>query len=157
MEIRPITLKAANAFVGRYHRHHKPVTGCKFAISCYDNDNLVGVAICGRPVSRILDDGVTLEVNRCCTDGTKNACSMLYGATCRTAKAMGYKRVITYTLQSEPGISLRAAGFYCDGVAGAPVWTGKRSGRNNGVPPEYKTRWIKIFGGGENADKPEGD
>ncbi len=151
MEIRPINLKSANAFVVQHHRHHKPVAGYKFAVACYDDDKLVGVAICGRPVSRLLDNGVTLEINRCCTDGTRNACSMLYGASYRVAKAMGYKRVITYTLQSELGASLKAAGFINDGKAGAPQWTGKRSGRNNGVPAEYKTRWIKLIGGGDNA------
>lgn len=146
MEIRPITLKSANNFVNLYHRHHKPVAGCKFAVALYDDEILVGVAICGRPISRILDDGLTLEINRCCTDGTKNACSMLYGACCRVAKAMGYKKVITYTLQSETGVSLKAAGFIDDGIAGAPKWTGKRSGRDNGVPAERKTRWIKQMG-----------
>lgn len=82
LEIVPITLKEANAFVERYHRHHKPVTGHKFSIACGDimRDEIVGVAIVGRPVSRYLDDGWTLEVNRLCTDGTKDACSMLYAA-----------------------------------------------------------------------------
>lgn len=152
MEIRPITLKSANAFVDQHHRHHKPVVGCKFAIACYNNDNLVGVAICGRPVSRYLDDGLTLEVNRLCTNGTKNACSFLYSAACRVAKAMGYKLVITYTLQSENGASLKASGFVCDGIAGAPVWTGKRSGHDNGVPAERKKRWSKMLFGGESND-----
>ena len=104
-----------------------------------------GVAICGRPVSRHLDDGLTLEINRLCTDGTKNACSILYGACARIAKNMGYKRVITYILKSENGASLKASNFICEGEAGGEMWTGKRSGRDNGVPKEKKTRWAKYF------------
>ena len=111
MEIRPITFREAKAFNAIYHRHNPNTVGCKFCLSCWDNDQLVGVAICGRPVGRYLDDGMTCEINRCCTDGTYNACSMLYGASCRVAKAMGYKTIITYTLQSEPGTSLKASGF----------------------------------------------
>ena len=78
LTIQPITLRKANEYVKKNHRHHSSVTGCRFAISCYDNDRLCGVAICGRPVSRYLDDGLTLEINRLCTDGTPNACSKLY-------------------------------------------------------------------------------
>ena len=146
LEIKPITLKDANEFVRQYHRHHKPTVGHKFSISCVNGDNeLCGVAICGRPVSRYLDDGETLEINRLCTDGTYNACSKLYGACARIAKDMGYKRIITYILQSENGASLKASNFICEGESGGEVWTGKRSGRDNGVPPEKKTRWAKYF------------
>lgn len=77
MEIRPITFKTACEFVNAHHRHHKATVGCKFCIGLYDGEILVGVAICGRPVSRYLDDGLTCEINRLCTDGTRNACSML--------------------------------------------------------------------------------
>lgn len=80
LELCPMTLKEANAYVEQHHRHHKPVTGHKFSIGCSDGEKIVGVAIVGRPVSRHLDDGWTLEVNRLCTDGTHNACSMLYAA-----------------------------------------------------------------------------
>ena len=118
MQLAPITLKAANEFVSSYHRHHRASVGHKFSIGVKENDRLVGVAICGRPVSRILDDGYTLEINRLCTDGTHNACSMLYAASARAAKAMGYKRIITYILESEPGTSLAAAGFQNEGEAG---------------------------------------
>ena len=143
--IKPISLKDANAFITAYHRHHKAVRGCKFCISLVDEDNnIVGVAICGRPVSRYLDDGDTLEVNRLCTNGYKNACSRLYGACCRIAKEMGYKRVITYTLESESGASLKASNFVCEGTAGGKIWTGTRC-RDNGVPPEMKTRWVKSL------------
>lgn len=145
LHIRPCTLKDANCFVAEYHRHHKPTVGHKFSIACYDDDKLVGVAICGRPVSRYLDNGYVLEINRLCTDGTYNACSILYGACARIAKDMGYSKIITYILQSENGASLKASGFICEGEAGGEVWTGKRSGRDNGVPHEKKTRWAKYF------------
>ena len=85
-----VSLKEANAFVAAHHRHHKPVTGHKFSIGCAAEGRLVGVAIVGRPVSRYLDNGLTLEVTRLCTTGEKNACSMLYSAAARTAKAIGY-------------------------------------------------------------------
>ena len=148
LEIRPITLKEANNFVTQYHRHHKATVGHKFSISCVDtndDDRLCGVAICGRSVSRVLDDGTVLEVNRLCTDGTYNACSKLYGACARIAKDMGYKKIITYILKSENGASLRASNYICEGEAGGEVWTGKRSGRDNGVPKEKKTRWSITF------------
>ena len=114
----PVSLKAANAFVAEHHRHHKPVTGHKFSLGCVQNGRLVGVAIVGRPVSRYLDDGMTLEVNRLCATGEKNVCSFLYGAAARAARALGYGRIITYTLDTEPGTSLRAAGWLCAGTAG---------------------------------------
>ncbi len=111
LEIVPMTLREANAYVEQNHRHHGPVAGHKYSIGLSDGEKIVGVAIVGRPVSRHLDDGWTLEVNRLCTDGTKNACSMLYAAAWRAARAMGYKRLITYILESENGASLRAAGW----------------------------------------------
>lgn len=100
LTLTPINLKTANAFVQQYHRHHKPTRGHKFSIGVSENGALVGVAICGRPVARRLDDGYTLEVNRLCTDGTPNACSILYAAAYRAARAMGYNRVITYILDA---------------------------------------------------------
>ena len=118
LQIRPITFKEASDFINKYHRHNKATVGCKFCISCWDDDRLCGVAVCGRPVSRYLDDGETVEINRVCTDGTYNACSMLYGASCRVAKEMGYKKAITYTLQSEDGASLKASNFTFEGEAG---------------------------------------
>lgn len=114
LELRPIDLKGARAFVGEHHRHNKPPIGHKFSIACYDDGRLCGVVMVGRPVARNLDDGMTLEINRNCTDGTYNACSMLYGAACKAAKALGYKRIVTYTLQSEPGTSLKASGWTMD-------------------------------------------
>lgn len=125
MEITPISLEEANAFVAKLHRHHKPVPGCKFAVAVSDEDKVVGVAIVGRPVARFLDDGWTLEVNRCCTDGTMNACSMLYGASWRAAKALGYRRLITYTLPEEGGSSLKASNWKCLGLRGGGNWNTK--------------------------------
>lgn len=111
MKLTPISLKEANQFVADNHRHHGPVVGHKFSLAVQKNDEIVGVAIVGRPVARGLDDGYTLEVNRCCTKPVKNACSMLYGASWRAAKALGYQRLITYILDSETGTSLSAANW----------------------------------------------
>lgn len=148
MIVKPCSLKEANEFVTNYHRHHKASTGHKFSIKVVDeHNNTVGVAICGRPVSRHLDNGEILEINRVCTDGTPNACSMLYGACARIAKNMGYRKLITYILVSENGASLKASNFICEGECGGTMWTGKRSGRDNGVPKELKTRWSISFGG----------
>ncbi len=146
MELTPVTLKAANAFVAEHHRHHKPVVGHKFSIGIQESGRLAGVVICGRPVSRFLDDGYTLEVNRLCTDGTRNACSMLYGAAVRAARAMGYKKVITYILDSECGASLKASGFVCEGLAGGMEWTGSRKPKDSSLyPHELKQRWSKTL------------
>lgn len=141
MRLVPVSLKAANTFVAEHHRHHKPVVGHKFSIGCAQEGRLVGVAIVGRPVSRHLDNGLTLEVNRLCTTGEKNACSMLYAAAARAAKAMGYQKIITYTLDTEPGTSLRAAGWKCIGQAGGLRWTGKRRPTVDLYPAQMKMRY----------------
>ena len=111
MDIQPISLKTAQAFVKEYHRHNKPPVGHKFSVGLFVDGALVGVAVAGRPVARALDDGLTLEVTRTCTDGTRNANSKLYGAITRAATALGYRRCVTYTQCSETGASLRAAGW----------------------------------------------
>lgn len=128
MNIQPISLAEANAFVSLHHRHHKPVVGHKFSIAVADSA-VRGVAIVGRPVARKLDDGWTLEVNRLCTDGAKNACSMLYGACWRAAKALGYRRLITYTLPEEGGASLAASGWRLIGLRGGGNWNVKSRAR----------------------------
>lgn len=148
LQIRPCHLREAIEFVRQYHRHSMPPVGGKFAVSCYADGKLCGVAICGHPISRHLDDGRTLEILRCCTDGTHNACSKLYGACCSTGFAMGYERIITYTLASESGASLSASGFVFDGEAGGTEWPGKRRRDYYVSPPEIKHRWVKIRGGG---------
>ena len=112
LTVMPLTWRQACAFVAEHHRHHNPPRGCKWAIGVTGDDGVLhGVALCGRPVSRNLDDGLTIEVNRTCTDGTRNANSALYGACWRIAAAMGYRRMITYTQREESGASLKAAGM----------------------------------------------
>ncbi|QNK41851.1 XF1762 family protein [Caproicibacter fermentans] len=143
LDIVPVSLAEANEFVRRYHRHHRPVVGHKFSIGCTDGEKIVGVAIVGRPVSRYLDDGWTLEVTRLCTDGTRNACSMLYAAAWRAARAMGYKKVITYILKSENGASVKAAGYKCVGEAGGLRWTGKRKPSVDLYPEQMKLKFEK--------------
>ena len=118
-----IELAEANAFVAQHHRHHKPAVGHKFSLGAALGDAIVGVVIVGRPVSRMRDDGETLEVTRLATDGTRNACSFLYGAAARAAFALGFKRIGTYILKSEPGSSLRAAGWKLIGERGGGSWS----------------------------------
>ena len=108
----PVSLAEANAFVAEHHRHHKPVRGHKFSLGCMVNGQLVGVAIVGpRPVSRYLDDGLTLEVNGCVRMGRKMLAVSSTGAAARAARTMGYRKIITYILDTENGVSLRAAGL----------------------------------------------
>lgn len=111
IEIKPTTLKQANAYVEAVHRHHGRVVGHKWSLAAFKDGRLCGVAIVGRPTGRRLDDGHTLEVTRLCTDGTRNACSALYAACARRARREGYDKIITFTLQSETGASLKAAGW----------------------------------------------
>lgn len=152
LKIVPVSFAEAKAFVALHHRHHKPPVGHKYSIGVADTDQvgedgelgvLVGVVIVGRPVSRYLDDGKTLEVTRLCTIGAHNACSMLYAAAWRAARAMGYERVVTYILESENGASLRAAGWKCQGKAGGLRWTGKRRPEADLYPAEMKLRYVK--------------
>lgn len=118
-----VGLDEANAFVERHHRHHISVVGHLFSLGAALNDEIVGVVIVGRPVSRMRDDGETAEVTRLCTDGTRNACSFLYGAAARAAFALGYKRIGTYILLDEGGVSLRAAGWKLLGERGGGSWS----------------------------------
>ncbi|GAA0907469.1 hypothetical protein GCM10009552_15470 [Rothia nasimurium] len=111
LAVRPVTFREACAFVQEHHRHNKPPRGHKFSIAVQRNGQMVGIVMVGRPIARHLDDGLTAEVNRTCTDGSRNANSMLYGAAWRAARAMGYVRCITYTQADESGASLRAAGW----------------------------------------------
>lgn len=138
-----MTLKDANALVKRWHRHHRPPQGALFAIGVArrDCEEPCGAVIVGRPVARMSDDGWTVEVTRCVTDGTKNACSMLYRAAWRAAKSMGYRRLITYTLPEEGGASLRAAGFTVIGEAGGGSWSRENRPRVDRHPLQSKLRW----------------
>ena len=141
LELTPITLSEANIFVDKYHRNHNPVVGHKFSIAVSVEDTVVGVVIVGRPVSRHLDNGWTLEVTRCCTNGTSNAASCLYGAAWRAAKALGYKKLITYTLPQEGGASLRGVGWKLIGEAGGGNWNTKSRPRIDSEHQQIKFRW----------------
>lgn len=145
LQLAPITLRAAQAFVAEHHRHHRAPRGHKFSISVLDDGQLVGVVIVGRPVSRMLDDGFTAEVTRLCTLGAKNACSILYAAAARAAKAMGYRKIVTYILESEDGTSLRAAGWVCEGPAGGGSWDRPSRSREDVSPTDPKVRWSKAL------------
>lgn len=137
----PISLDEANAFVKQVHRHHGAVTGYKFAIGAVLNDKVVGVAIVGRPVSRRRDDGFTLEVTRLATDGTKNACSFLYGACARAAFALGFRRVGTFILASENGASIKAAGWRLIGETPGRSWSVPSRPRVDKHPLQKRLQW----------------
>lgn len=152
----PLTIKEANAFVDELHRHHVHAQGDKFRIGAEVDGKLVGVAQCGRPVSRHLDDGKTLEVIRLCTDGTRNVCSFLYSRCARVAQALGYSKIITYILETEMGTSLEASGWHCEETeAGGGSWNCKSRPREleptqmsifpskQKYPIEKKKRWAK--------------
>lgn len=149
LSIVPVTLAEANQFIRQHHRHHRPVPGCKFCVAVAESSlagetverRIVGVAVVGRPVARRLDDGWTLEVNRTCTDGTWNANSMLYSACRRAAFALGYRRLITYTLPEESGASLRGAGWIEIGRAGGGAWSREDRPRVDLHPLQEKIRW----------------
>lgn len=117
----PMELKDAQNFINAHHRHHQASHRDKFRIAASDGKNIIGVIQVGRPISRALDDGHTLEVLRLCTTGEKDVCSFLYSRAARIAKEMGYTKIITYILESEPGTSLRASGWKleADGVGGS--------------------------------------
>ena len=141
LELQPITYQEACDFIDRHHRHHLPPQGWKFGIAVNNGIKIVGVITIGRPVARHLDNGWTLEVTRSCTDGTKNANSILYGAARRATFALGYKRLITYTLKSESGTSLKAAGWKCIGEAGGGTWNRNERPRVDKHPVGQKLLW----------------
>lgn len=140
----PVTFAEAAAFVTDWHRHHRPPRGHKYSIGVAAGDGvLVGVAIVGRPVARLLDDGQTLEVTRVATDGTPNSCSHLYAAAWRAAKALGYRRLISYTQAGESGASLHAAGWRIVAARPpSPGWSRASRPRNDhGVDHVARRRW----------------
>lgn len=150
LRIVPLTIDEANAFVTRLHRHNEKLPGHRFSIGVEDAEGVLrGVATSGNPAAPALQKVPRLiEIRRCCTDGARNACSKLYGASVRAARAQGYETVITYSLPSEGGASLRAAGFVIDKAdAGGPstAWH-NRAGRS-ALPIEDdlvggKWRWV---------------
>lgn len=141
LTLQPITWQEACIFIKQFHRHHLPPQGWKFGIAVNDGEKVVGVATIGRPIARMLDDGWTLEVTRTCSDGTPNVLSMLYGAATRAAFALGYKRLITYTLITEPGTSVKTANWKCLGEAGGGSWDRQSRPRVNIHPEERKNLW----------------
>lgn len=141
LNVQPITFEEACEYIRKYHRHHLPPQGWKFGIAANDGDKIVGVVTVGRPVARRLDDGMTLEITRCCTDGTKNAASFLYGAARRATFALGYGRLITYTLAIENGVSLNAAGYKCIGIRGGGSWNKPGRPRVDKAPTGKKLLW----------------
>ena len=141
----PLELKQANSFVADNHRHHAPVHRDKFRIGCECDGKLVGVIQVGRPVSRILDDGSTVEVVRLATDGSRNVCSFLYAKAARIAREMGYKKIITYTLDTESGASLKASGWKKEADTSGGKWTRPSRPRQTSAPICKKQRWSKVL------------
>lgn len=140
----PCELNEANAFVEAHHRHHRPVVGHRFSLAVTDGTEVRGVAIVGRPVARGLDDGWTLEVTRVATDGTPNACSALYAAAWRAARAMGYRKLVTYTLDSESGTSIKAAGWKMVAQTDGGSWSCPSRPRVDTHPLQGKLRWERT-------------
>jgi len=148
MRVIPLTLSQANSLVASLHRHHKPCVGHRFSLGCYDGDRLCGAAIIGRPVARGCDPYKTAEVSRLVTDGTKNACSFLYAASARVAREMGFEKIQTYILESEPGTSVEAAGWTMESVTAGGDWNHSQAyagRRRTDQPMEPKKRYAKTF------------
>lgn len=141
LRLKPVPLAVANAFVLTHHRHHGPVVGHKLSLGVFDDQGLRGVAIAGRPVSRHLDDGTSLEVTRVATDGTRNACSKLYAGVAREAVKRGYGRALTYTLAEENGASLRASNWIPVCASPGGSWSVPSRPRLDKGPTGPKTRW----------------
>jgi|SRR6478736_2384218 len=135
----------AQEYINRLHRHHIASIGHRFSIGAFKNDILVGVAMVGNPVARMLNDGKTIEVNRLCTDGTRNACSFLYAASAREAKKRGYQRIVTYILESESGASLRGAGWIKTRFVKGQSWHREDRPRIDKHPISNKWRYDKIL------------
>jgi hypothetical protein len=145
MEVVPVSFAEACAFIEEHHRHHRPPVRWKFGCGVSIDGRLVGVATVGRPVARGLQDRYTLEVTRCCTDGTPHAASKLYAACWRAARALGYRRLITYTLLDEAGTSLRAAGWRVVGQTRGGSWDTPARRRVDKHPTGPKLRWEADF------------
>lgn len=144
LAVQPMTLRAAREYVNTNHRHHRAPQGGLFAVGCRVANRIVGCAIVGKPVARMLNDGFTVEITRLCTDGTRNACSFLYRVCVRVAHAMGYRRVLTYTLTDEGGASLRGAGFKVTGTTDGGSWSRPSRERIDKHPTQSKFRWEAV-------------
>lgn len=137
-----IDFASAADFVQRHHRHHTPPVGHLFSLGAFRGDDMVGVAIVGRPVARHRDDGLTAEITRLCIrDGVRNAASFLLGKCAKAALALGFRRIGTYTLARESGASLRAAGWVPVAEVEGRSWSCPSRPRTNNHPTENKTLW----------------
>lgn len=145
LKVRPLTLKQLNAFVSEHHRHHKPVRGHRFSLAAVDGERMVGACSVGRPVARGCPPYSVAEVTRLVTDGTRNACSILYAAAARACEAMGYEHIQTYILVDEPGTSLKASGWTFDAIAKGRPWKHTAGERRHDQPECDKQRWVKRF------------
>lgn len=150
LHLKPIGVEEAKRYVAKWHRHNPaPLRGLFAAAVADESGDIRGVAIVTHPTARAFMDGWTCEVNRVATDGASNACSMLYGACMRAARALGYRRIVTYTLAREPGVSLRAAGWVVDSELPARKWANQNRyridrdllGATRVVEP--RVRWVK--------------
>jgi hypothetical protein len=143
LRVIPLELSEANDLVDRWHRHHKPVQGHRFSLGVVDEGGeLHGAAVVGRPVARLAGSPrAVAEVTRLVTDGTPNACSMLYAAAARACKALGFERIQTYILDDEPGTSLKASGWEYEGVAGGGDWNRVGRPSRTDQPMSKKGRW----------------
>jgi hypothetical protein len=148
MKIKPLTLSQANKLVEKWHRHHKPTQGHRFSIGAEVDGEIIGAAIVSRPVSRCVDPYAVAEVTRLVTNGHKNACSFLYGATARIAKEMGFEKIQTYILDSESGKSLSASGWIFEEMTQGGDWNHSKQffgKRRTDQPMSAKQRWSKIL------------
>lgn len=144
MRLSPISREQAAKYITNMHRHHDPVTCDKYRVAAVDSSgNMIGVVQVGNPVARALCDGYTLEVVRLCTDGTRNVCSYLYSAAARIARDMGYRKIITYILDTEDGSSLRAAGWHKEADTRGHIWSCPSRPRKTTAPTCNKQRWVK--------------
>ena len=144
----PLTLAQANAYIAEHHRHHKPVQGHRFSLAAIDETGIIGVVVVGRPVARGCDPYLTAEVTRLCTTGAKNACSFLYAVSARICREMGFAKIQTYILATEPGITLKAAGWVHEAETAGGDWNHSKVNagtRRTDQPQEPKHRWAKAL------------
>jgi len=144
--VTPIDFAEANAFVSAFHRHHKPMVGCKFCVAVSDAEKVRGVAIVGRPVARRTCQRTVAEVTRCCTDGTRNACSFLYSTAARIARELGFAKIQTFILDSEHGTSLKAAGWTFERETAGGLWCRELRQRDDDAPICAKQLWSRLLG-----------
>lgn len=152
LTVQPISFQEACAFIREHHRHHRPPQGWKWGMAVGTGGHVVGVATVGRPIARHFDDGWTLEVTRCCTDGTPHVASKLYAAAWRAARAMGYRRMVTYTLEAESGTSILAAGWRLVGQTKAHHWSCPSRPRVETYPTGAKTLWEAVSNDSESPN-----